>query len=104
MRFMKGFWAGFQWVHCRGESSKTSALLASCHPRDSITWKWGVYWQRPRKVFSLPGFKKWNVPNRVCGSYTLVLPIGGALTFSWQDYGRERPWYVPAQPPEDPTP
>lgn len=32
--FSNGFSVGFAWVHCNGETSKRSAMLASFHPRD----------------------------------------------------------------------
>lgn len=76
-----GLFFGFQWVHGGGETTKSSALLASYHPPSSITWIWAFYWHRPRKVFSKPRFSY----NRHTKSVFLTLPVGGGFCFARQN-------------------
>ncbi len=76
---------GWSWVHCGGESSKTSAVLASCHPPDSITWTWSLTWQRttPKsKFFHMEHRDKFGSqgPN-----YGISLPPVGYFHLSQQD-------------------
>lgn len=75
-----GLQLGPTWVHCSGESSKTSALLLAYHPRTSVTWIWGLYWER--------GFA-WRLdwsPLGVKGMGWVFLPLLwlGGLALRWQ--------------------
>lgn len=88
MRF-KLWWHGhkfnFVWVHCNGESSKTSATIASYHHPLSITWRWAIYWHKSQ------GFKFYSPENwRSYGGYgkisTGIIPIFGGFSLSWQPH------------------
>lgn len=50
MRMFHGqLFVGFQWVSDgTGYCSRRSAIVASWHHRRSITWRWALYWHRPR--------------------------------------------------------
>ncbi len=32
--------------------SKTTYIIASCHPLNSITWHWALYWSKPVKLLN----------------------------------------------------
>lgn len=79
-----GWWFGFEWVHCNGESSRTSALVAARHPRASITWTFAVYVNR-RSAQSKPwGWSWWNPPSGY-GSACVATPLGG-VSIAWQPF------------------
>ena len=42
----KGLFIGFHWVHCNGESSKTSACIASYQNPKKVMWRWAIYWAK----------------------------------------------------------
>lgn len=84
LRFNNGLNVGFSWVHCNGETSKRSAMLAGFHPPRSITWLWALYWIRPGKLFCVPKITLWKAPSGSTGTTTLTLPILGGLSLSWQ--------------------
>lgn len=90
--FSNGLNVGFTWVHCNGETSKSSAVLAAYHPPRSITWLWAVYWNKPGVWFCLPRITGWGSPDKTIGSKTVVLPIVGSLSLCWQQaMWRDRP-------------
>ena len=43
VRLPFGWWVGFSWTGTQGRTSRTSAMIASRHPRGSITWTFGLY-------------------------------------------------------------
>lgn len=83
--FSNGFSVGFAWVHCNGETSKRSAMLASFHPPRSVTWLWSVCWHKPEKLLCPPEITRWQSPCASTGVKTLTLPIVGSLSWSWQE-------------------
>ena len=50
LNYIKGLNFKPRWVHCNGESSKTTIVLFSCHPLDSITWHWAIYINAPKSI------------------------------------------------------
>lgn len=73
---------GFAWVYGGdGESSHTSAVLASYHHPASITWRWALYWNRPSRGFAA---RRWVGPNGH-GFISISSPLSG-LYFSWQPH------------------
>ena len=79
---IKGFWAGFKWIHCNGETSKTSALIASYHHPKSITWRWSLSWSK-----KLSYDKKWLYYKNNNGVvFGFSLPIVGGLTILTQKH------------------
>ena len=70
---------GFEWVHCNGETSKSSAILAWYHPVWSITWRWGIYWSR-RFAWKITN---WRGPGGYGQFYVPMLWLG-SLGVSWQ--------------------
>jgi hypothetical protein len=74
--FSNGFHIGFNWVHCNGITSKTSAVIAGYHPPSSITWLWALYWSKPA------GWKP-SAGKLFRGAY-VRLPMLGALELRWQ--------------------
>lgn len=88
IQFRNGLSVGFNWVHGNGSTSKTSATLAAYHHPDSITWRWALYWQKPQSLLCLPRLTVWRPGGRKSrmGSYTLTLPLVGALSLSWQQH------------------
>lgn len=83
MTFRNGLFLGFCWVHCNGEYSHSSAVLASYHHPRSITWRWALYWHKAGK----PILKiiTWNrLPSY--GSYTVTLPFVGSLRLVTQEH------------------
>lgn len=94
---LKMWWAGhkygFWWVHCNGESSKTSAMLACYHHPQSITWRWALYWQLPKKKDEkIMSKSQLPIPwiHRTKGGYgsvgTGIFPFLGGLNLSWQQH------------------
>ena len=82
--FNNGLSVGFHWVHCNGESSKRSAVIAAYHPPRSITWIWSLCWNKPVKFFRIPRIvHRWYGTNGA-GSVTLALPLVGGFTWNWQ--------------------
>ncbi len=82
-RFKNGLSIGFKWVHSNGESSKTSAVLASYHNPRSITWRWALYWGKPYKG-TFKFFTKHLYPSGY-GSRTITLPFIGIFILSTQE-------------------
>jgi hypothetical protein len=80
---LAGLKLGFTWVHCNGESSHSSACLLSFHHPLSITWRWALYWIRPRGIGKFT-CSRWRPPNDEMGSITFGLPFIGAFSLSWQ--------------------
>ncbi len=76
VKFSNGFRIGFNWVHGNGRTSKTSAVLASYHPPNSITWVWALYWNKPN------GWKP-STGKLFRGIY-VRLPLFGGLEVRWQ--------------------
>lgn len=76
IKFRNGFSVGFAWIHCNGESSKTSALIAAYHPTKSITWLWALDWSKPSSW--IPSAKKLGK------SAYVSLPVLGCISFRWQ--------------------
>lgn len=100
----RGFDIGFTWTYDgTGFSSKRSAAIAGYHPRDSITWRWALYWQRPtlRTLFKLSknlhrlgsAHKSYNVTLPVVGGFSLALqetmPLGDLKPPTWSAEIRE---------------
>lgn len=81
IEFGNGFKLGFNWVHGNGKTSKTSAVIAGFHHPKSITWRWAIYWIKPKKLFVFPSFRIWN---KCTGSAEITLPLIGGLSFNWQ--------------------
>jgi hypothetical protein len=91
VQLRSGLSVGFNWVHGNGQSSKTSAVLASYHPPSSLTWGWALYWMRPRSVQVLPKVERWTPrPGSGYGSCTVTLPFIGGFSVSWQPLMRCR--------------
>ena len=85
IRFGSGLSVGFNWVHGNGRTSKTSAVLASYHHPESITWRWALDWVRPTKLLVLPRVQHWKPnPQATMGSFSILLPLIGAFAFRWQ--------------------
>lgn len=82
--FAGGFSIGFAWIHCGGETTKSSAILAAYHPPQSITWLWALDWTRPARLLCHPAIRKWSAQNG-SGSTTLVLPFIGSFTLRRQE-------------------
>lgn len=85
--FDNGLSIGFSWVHCNGETTKRSAILAAYHPSRSITWLWCIYWERPAKIFCAPTWWRWRPSDSAGNStvtLTLTLPIVGSLSLRRQ--------------------
>lgn len=78
--FRNGLQVGFNWVHGNGETSKTSACIAAYHRPDSITWRWAIYWHKPKRLICIPKISKF----RKC--IFVLLPLIGGFRFSWQDH------------------
>ena len=85
VQFRNGLSLGFHWVHGNGETSKTSAILASYSPPWSLTWGWALYWDRPQRPWRLPKVSRWApAPGSGYGSLSLMLPLVGGLSLKWQ--------------------
>ena len=91
VRFANGFRVGWNWVHGNGETSKTSACIASYHNPRSLTWRWALYYYPPKtlkRALRLPkicaGYGRWKFRAGNSGSFSggLVLPLAGTL---WLD-------------------
>lgn len=82
MRLPFGWWIGWAWTHCNGESSRTSALVISRHPRDSITWTSAVYVNK-RGVQSKSWFAERNGFGNGHGGFAIGTPVGG-FRVAWQ--------------------
>ena len=77
LHFKNGLQLGFRWHHGGdGRSSKTTALLATYHHPDSITWRWVLVWSKPSRKAWLP-----SVDYR-----QISMPILGTLTWETQDH------------------
>lgn len=80
LRTSAGHFFGWMWVHSNGDSSRTSACIASCHPPTSITWTWAMYYHKPKKGWRLrPGFHK------TYNGWHLTTPLMGSFSFSRQE-------------------
>lgn len=91
VEFKNGLSLGFNWVHGNGETTKTSAALASYSPPWSLTWGWALYWERPRSLVLLPKVSRWCPrPGSDYGSLHLTLPLIGGFTVRWQPLMRRR--------------
>lgn len=82
IQFNNGFQIGFTWMNW-GRSPRNSAVIAAYHPTKSITWRWALYWNKPRDGFHWPEF---YIRNREYGQASVRLPFVGALSFKWQPY------------------
>lgn len=81
----RGFTFGFSWMHCNGESTRTTAVLASYHHPASITWRWSLSWSRPRVWFRWPAYSFHRTPNGY-NSYSVGLPLVGGFMLSTQPH------------------
>lgn len=87
------FWIGFSmrpaWVHCNGESSHSSVMLAAFHHPVSITWRWAIYWNVPWKLKAQRfSFKRWASDY---GWFEIQAPFLGSIRFNWQPHV----WSIP---------
>ena len=82
LHFANGLSLGFNWSHGNGTTSKTSAILAGYHPPRSITWRWALDWNKPRKTI-IPFVRKWGALSGY-GSLSVGFPLVGGITFRWQ--------------------
>ena len=46
MSYILGIKLDFKPIFGNAGISKTTYLITSCHPLDSITWVWAVYWTK----------------------------------------------------------
>lgn len=83
-RFKNGLAVGFNWVHSNGESSKTSALLASYHPPGQAAWRWAIYWYKPKSLLQKPTIT--NSKTNCYGRTSIHLPVVGGFSYAWQKY------------------
>lgn len=82
---IRGFTLGFKWTeNGEGFTARTTAAIAGYHPRNSLTWRWALYWQRPRGL-RRPRFIRYDCgPKRDHGYWRLDLPLVGGLSFRWR--------------------
>jgi len=58
----KGFFLGFHWVHANGDSSYTSAVIASYHNPKKAMWKWALYWQSYKRFYPIIKYGGIGIP------------------------------------------
>jgi len=93
--FSSGLSFGFSWVHCNGESSKSCAMLASYHPPNSITWRWAVYWLKPKAGRYKPRFRTYRKPgNYKLMSMYIYIPLFGGIELAIQPLMLRQPTAV----------
>lgn len=80
-RLNNGISIGFNWVHGNGITTKRIACIASYHHPKSVTWRWALFWNKPKGVIPKLSFK-----NSRYGYFGLSIPIFGGLVVNWQPH------------------
>lgn len=84
MRFKNGLFIGWKWTFGNSGTSTDSAVIASYHRPDSITWRWALYWQR-WKFHSWKLFQLWRSTNGN-GYGWFSIPFVGTFSLSAQPH------------------
>lgn len=87
MKLPGGWWIGWAWTHCNGESSRTSALILSRHPSNSITWTFSLTVNRRAEQTKSWFAERWRLGS--LRQWSVGTPLGG-LSMHRQDF-MERP-------------
>lgn len=80
-RFSNGLCIGFNWVHGNGITGKRISRIASYHHPESVTWRWALFWNKPKGVMPKMSFK-----NGRYGYFVLSIPVFGGIAVSWQPH------------------
>lgn len=83
---LRGFKIGWRWVFGGdGPPSRNSAIIASYHHPESITWRWALYWSRDTSG------RAWaRIFRHEYGYVQFSLPLVGGLRLSWQPHMMRR--------------
>jgi len=80
-RFRNGVNIDLAWVHCNGETSYSTVIIASYHHPRSITWRWALYYARNHHA--IPNVRRFI--GNGSGFVIITLPFWlGELDFRWQ--------------------